>query len=144
VRTPLLALVVVLATGCVTYRLPPPTYAPVALASGVVIEDLVVPEKGEPIAVGERIALHYRLCLNNGREVDSSFDRALPLEVELGAGQLPRGLEEGVVGMRHNGRRRIVVPPDLGYGDAGLEPRVPPKSILVFEVELTSLETGDG
>ena len=114
------------------------------LPSGVMIRDLVVPESDAVAGTGDRIELHYELFLNDGTPIDSSYDNGLPISLVLGAGALPAGIEEGVVGMRLFGRRKLVVPPELGYGEAGLPPLVPPGSVLRVYVELMSLEPGSG
>ena len=112
--------------------------APVKLASGVTYVDLA---KGEGAAVGRgaRVTLHYRLSLADGTLVaDTRRDRR-PLVLRLGAGQAVRGLEEGLLGMRVEGQRRIEVPAALGYGRRTL-PDVPAGSDLVFVVSLLAVD----
>jgi FKBP-type peptidyl-prolyl cis-trans isomerase len=85
---------------------------------------------------GRRVRLHYVGTLEDGSVFDSSRARNQPFDVELGRGQLIKGFEEGVSGMRVGGLRRLVIPPELGYGDRGAGSKVPPNATLVFEVEL--------
>ena len=132
-------------TSCISLGPEPPAYEPVVLASGVVVHDLVVPERTEEdrvAEIGDLVSLHYELSLNDGTLVDSSYERGLPIEIVLGDGVLVPGLDEGVRGMRLFGRRKIVVPPELGYGDEGVPPRIPGRALLLLEVELMGLEPG--
>ncbi|MCZ6597973.1 MAG: FKBP-type peptidyl-prolyl cis-trans isomerase [Planctomycetota bacterium] len=133
--------------SCSLFRPKPPTYDPIVTASGLEIQDLVVPEIGERTAAsGDEIAIHYEGRLQDGTVFDSSYTRGEPIEFELGAGQVPAGLDEGIVGMRVFGRRRLTVPPHLGYGAEGVPDRVPPNAVLVFELELleiAGLESGE-
>ncbi len=132
-------LCVLLATACLSNPRPP-EYEAVVLPSGVVRKDLVVPEQGVASKPGDRVTLHYELRLGDGTLIDSSWDRGTPIEVVLGDGQLVPGIEQGLVGLRRFGRRRIVVPPELGFGEEGVADRVPPRAILYVTVELMELE----
>lgn len=134
----LLALVVSLTCACFCGPRHP-IYAPVLLESGIEIQDLVIPEEGPSVVQGDRVLLHYELSLEDGSVVDSSFERGQPIEVVVGQGELPAGLEEGLLGMRLFGKRRLLVPAELGYGEAGLEGQVPPNAILRFVLELMGL-----
>jgi len=116
-----------------------PIYAPVLLESGVEVTDIVIPELGPEVVAGDRVLLHYELKLADGSLVDSSFERGQPIEVVVGEGELPAGLEEGLLGMRLFGKRRLVVPAALGYGEEGLEEQVPPNALLYFLLELMGL-----
>ena len=130
-------------SSCALLRVPPPEYDPVALASGVTYQDVVVPEAGQPARFGDAVAIHYRLTLNDGTPVDSSYDRGVPFEMVLGASAPLPGLQEGIVGMRLYGRRRISVPPELGYGEEGLPPSIPGNAILRADVELMRHEPAE-
>ena len=135
--TRLLALFSILAlSSCAWFRPDPPEYDSVRLESGLVLRDLVVPETGVEVVVGDTVAVHYDLRLADRTLVESSTATGVPLRFEVGAGVVPIGLEQGVLGMRLFGRRRLTVPPDLAYGPAGRPPRIPPGATLVFDVEL--------
>lgn len=88
---------------------------------------------------GQRVRVHYTLWIEaSGEMIDSSLRRGESFEFTLGSGEVVDGFEEGVATMREGGRRRMIVPPELGYGDAG-QGAVPPNSTLVFDVELVEL-----
>ena len=88
-------------------------------------------------AVADRtVSVHYTGWLPNGEKFDSSRDRNQPFSFTLGAGQVIAGWDEGVAGMKVGGRRKLVIPADLGYGTAGAPPDIPPGATLVFDVEL--------
>ncbi|MGD0094269.1 MAG: FKBP-type peptidyl-prolyl cis-trans isomerase, partial [Planctomycetota bacterium] len=77
--------------------------------------------------------------LTNGKKFDSSLDRNQPFQFQLGAGQVIRGWDEGVAGMRVGGKRQLRIPPELGYGLRGAGNVIPPNAILVFDVELLAV-----
>jgi FKBP-type peptidyl-prolyl cis-trans isomerase FkpA len=104
-------------------------------ASGLVIEELIVGE-GNIAASGQRITVHYTGWLANGSKFDSSKDRNDPFMFGLGQGQVIRGWDEGVLGMKVGGKRKLTIPPELGYGACGAGGVIPPNATLVFEVEL--------
>ncbi len=106
--------------------------------SGLRITDLVVGEGPEAVA-GQGVVVNYRGTLTDGREFDSSYGRG-PFRFPLGAGRVIRGWDEGVAGMKVGGKRKLVIPPDLGYGSRGAGGVIPPDATLIFEVEL--LEVG--
>lgn len=103
--------------------------------SGLVIYDLVDLD-GPGLAPGDPVTIHYTARLHRGDVFDSSRDRGTPITFELGAGAVPAGLDEGLSGMVVGEVRRVVVPPHLAYGDAGIEGIVPPAATVVFDVEL--------
>ena len=140
----LLLAVALLATGCSLFRPKPPVYEAVRLDSGVVVRDLLVPEKGAPVAPGDTIAIRYELRLPDRTLVESSQDLGQPLRFEVGAGAVPIGLEQGVVGMRLFGSRVLTIPSALAFGAEGNPPRVPPNTDVVFEVELMEHEVAGG
>jgi len=107
--------------------------------SGLKYEDLE-PGDGEPAAGGQTVTVHYTGWLTDGTKFDSSHDRNEPFRFPLGKGRVIRGWDEGVVGMRPGGRRRLTIPPHLGYGAAGAGGVIPPNATLVFEVELLGAE----
>jgi FKBP-type peptidyl-prolyl cis-trans isomerase FkpA len=97
--------------------------------------DLIVGTGAEAVT-GKRVSVHYVGTLTNGSKFDSSRDRDEPFDFVLGRGQVIKGWDEGVVGMRIGGKRKLVIPSDMGYGKRGFPPVIPPDSTLVFEVEL--------
>jgi len=114
-------------------EVPPP--ALVRTPSGLGVETLRAGE-GRPAAAGDRVRVHYVGRLVGGGPFDSSRDRGVPLEFELGAGEVMPGWDEGMLGMRPGELRRLHVPARLGYGEAGLGEVIPPRTDLLLEVEL--------
>jgi FKBP-type peptidyl-prolyl cis-trans isomerase FkpA len=107
--------------------------------SGLQYEDTVVGSGAEAVA-GKRVQVHYTGWLyidgKAGAKFDSSKDRGQPFVFGLGGGQVIRGWDEGVQGMKVGGTRRLVIPSDLGYGPRGAGGVIPPNATLLFEVEL--------
>ena len=101
-------------------------------------EDLVV-GSGATAEAGQDIVVHYVGTLANGTQFDSSRARQDPLDFSLGAGDVIKGWDEGLPGMKVGGKRRLTIPPELAYGDQGLAGVIPPKATLVFEVELLNI-----
>jgi FKBP-type peptidyl-prolyl cis-trans isomerase FkpA len=109
------------------------------LDSGLHIQDLEAGE-GDPLQAGQTALVHYTGWLPDGSQFDSSRqpDRR-PFDLVVGTGEVIRGWDEGLVGMRVGGRRLIVIPPALGYGSAGAGGVIPPNATLVFDVELVEV-----
>jgi len=109
------------------------------LPSGLKYTDTTV-GTGTEATKGKKVSVHYTGWLYNnatkGAKFDSSLDRGQPFGFALGAGQVIRGWEEGVKGMRVGGKRKLTVPAELGYGSRGMGGVIPPNAMLVFEVEL--------
>ena len=103
-------------------------------ASGLSITDVVVGD-GAEATPGQRVSVNYRGSLTNGKEFDSSYGRG-PFSFPLGAGQVIKGWDEGVSGMKVGGKRELVIPPELGYGSRGAGGVIPPNATLIFQVEL--------
>ncbi len=108
-------------------------------ASGLQYQDLVVGD-GDEAVPGNAVVVHYTGWLVDGTKFDSSVDAGRPLPFTLGAGEVITGWDEGVAGMRVGGKRKLVVPPDLGYGAAGYPPVIPRSATLVFDVELLEVQ----
>jgi FKBP-type peptidyl-prolyl cis-trans isomerase len=108
------------------------------LASGLQYEDLVIGD-GKMAEPGLTAVVHYTGWLTDGTKFDSSYDRGAPLTFEIGAGRMIGGFDEGVRGMRAGGKRKLTIPPDLGYGAQGSGP-VPPNATMVFEVTLLGVK----
>jgi len=111
---------------------------PIKTPSGLVIEELVV-GGGATAASGQKVSVHYTGWLTDGKKFDSSKDRGEPFAFPLGRGQVIRGWDEGVAGMKVGGKRKLTIPPALGYGARGAGGVIPPNATLVFEVELLSI-----
>jgi FKBP-type peptidyl-prolyl cis-trans isomerase FkpA len=101
--------------------------------------DELTPGNGEVVTNGKFASVHYVGRLVDGTEFDSSRERQIPFEFSYGAGQLIRGFELGMRGMRVGAVRRVTIPPQLGYGARGAGSRIPPHATLVFEIELLSV-----
>ena len=106
--------------------------------SGLQYKDLVVGE-GEAAYAGATAIVHYTGWLLDGTKFDSSVDRGTPFEFLLGRGQVIQGWDEGVATMKVGGKRELIIPADLGYGDRGAGNVIPPGATLKFEVELLGL-----
>lgn len=102
--------------------------------SGLKYHDLVLGEGDSP-EVGQEVTVHYAGWLTDGTRFDNSYDRGMPFSFELGMGGVIRGWDEGVQGMKTGGKRQLVIPPHLGYGDRGAGGVIPPGATLIFEVE---------
>lgn len=95
---------------------------------------------GAEAADGKRVTVHYTGTLENGTKFDSSVDRNVPFTFTLGQGQVIAGWDQGVKGMKVGGKRKLVIPPQLGYGEKGVGGVIPPNAKLLFEVELLKVE----
>ena len=113
--------------------LPPP---PTKLES----EDLKT-GSGRAAATGDTVEVQYTGTLMNGTKFDSSYDHGGdPFKFTIGKGAVIKGWDQGVVGMKVGGKRRLRIPPDLGYGASGSPPKIPPNAGLIFEIEMVSIE----
>ena len=114
-------------------------------ASGLQFDD-TVPGTGAEARAGQPVTVHYTGWLHDasaadlrGQKFDSSKDRGDPFRFQLGAGQVIRGWDDGVQGMKVGGTRVLVIPPELGYGPRGAGGVIPPNATLVFEVDLLAV-----
>ena len=163
---PLLVLLPVLAVAC-QKRVPEPTPAPIAetsepaasasVASAAEVapaagsatpavtelkkEDLA-PGTGPACKSGETVRVHYTGTLLDGTKFDSSRDRNEPFQFTLGQGMVIKGWDEGVVGMKKGGKRKLTIPPHLAYGSRGVPPKIPPEATLLFQVEVLDIQPG--
>ena len=107
--------------------------------SGLQYTDLEV-GTGAEASAGQTVVVHYRGTLEDGSQFDASYDRGQPFSFPLGAGRVIKGWDEGVQGMKVGGKRKLVIPPDLGYGARGAGGVIPPNATLIFEVELLEVK----
>jgi FKBP-type peptidyl-prolyl cis-trans isomerase len=107
----------------------------VTTSSGLQYIDLKV-GTGATAQAGQTVTVHYAGWLENGKKFDSSVDRGQPFSFPLGAGRVIKGWDEGVQGMKVGGKRKLMIPSNLGYGARGAGGVIPPNATLIFEVEL--------
>jgi FKBP-type peptidyl-prolyl cis-trans isomerase FkpA len=106
-----------------------------------ILDDVI--GKGQAARPGDTVRVHYTGTLMNGTKFDSSRDRGTPFDFKLGGADVIKGWDQGVVGMKVGGRRRLVIPQDLGYGETGSPPNIPEKAGLKFEIELLEVNPTD-
>jgi FKBP-type peptidyl-prolyl cis-trans isomerase FkpA len=105
---------------------------------GFKVEDVVV-GTGDEAKAGDLVAVNYTGTLDNGTKFDSSYDHGNPIVFQLGSGQVIEGWDKGIAGMKVGGKRRLTIPPSMGYGDRTVGP-IPANSILHFETELMGVQ----
>ncbi len=108
-------------------------------AAGLKIEDAKV-GTGKEAKSGDTVAVHYRGTLTDGKEFDSSYKTNQPFSFTIGEGRVIKGWDQGVPGMKVGGKRKLTIPSDLGYGEAGSPPVIPPNATLIFEIELVDVK----
>jgi FKBP-type peptidyl-prolyl cis-trans isomerase len=111
----------------------------VTLPNGLKIQDIII-GPGQEARSGNAVSVNYEGTLENGTKFDSSYDRGTPFSFILGAGQVIQGWDLGVAGMKVGGKRKLIIPSELGYGAKGAGGVIPPNAALVFEVELLSVQ----
>jgi len=110
----------------------------VTTSSGLQYIDLKI-GAGAIAQAGTNVSVHYTGWLENGKKFDSSVDRGQPFSFPLGAGRVIKGWDEGVQGMKVGGKRKLIIPSNLGYGARGAGGAIPPNATLIFEVELLGM-----
>jgi FKBP-type peptidyl-prolyl cis-trans isomerase len=95
---------------------------------------------GQEAKNGDKVSMHYTGWLTDGTKFDSSVDRGQPFRFGLGGGQVIRGWDQGIVGMKVGGKRKLTIPGDLAYGAQGYPGLIPPNATLVFDVELLGID----
>lgn len=112
----------------------------ITLPSGLKYWDVKV-GTGKEATNGHKVKVHYTgWLLENGKKFDSSVDRGQPFEFTIGAGEVIKGWDEGVAGMKVGGKRQLRIPPELGYGMRGAGGVIPPNAFLIFDVELLGVK----
>jgi FKBP-type peptidyl-prolyl cis-trans isomerase FkpA len=108
---------------------------------GVKVESTdIVAGTGAEATSGKKVTVNYVGTLKDGTKFDSSYDRNQPFDFQLGGGQVIKGWDQGVVGMKVGGKRKLVIPAVLAYGNQSPSPTIPPNSDLVFEIELLNVQ----
>jgi FKBP-type peptidyl-prolyl cis-trans isomerase len=115
------------------------TGAPTKTASGLEYWDIKV-GTGAVAQSGQHVKVDYTGWLTNGKKFDSSVGTGHPFDFMLGAGQVIKGWDEGVAGMKVGGKRQLRIPPDLAYGAGGYSTVIPPNSTLIFDVQLVDVK----
>lgn len=118
---------------------PPAEEKVITTPSGLQYVDLVVGTGATP-QKGQRVSVNYVGRLTDGKKFDSSYDRGKPFKFYPGMGMVIRGWDEGVSTMKVGGKRKLIIPPKIGYGSAGFGDLIPPNATLVFEIELLAVE----
>ncbi len=111
----------------------------VTTETGLKYQDMVV-GTGETPQRGQTAVVHYTGWLTDGKKFDSSVDRGTPFEFPVGMGRVIKGWDEGVASMKVGGKRKLTIPPELGYGERGAPGAIPPNATLIFDVELLEIK----
>ncbi|MFH1832690.1 MAG: FKBP-type peptidyl-prolyl cis-trans isomerase [Candidatus Levyibacteriota bacterium] len=108
-------------------------------ASTLKIQDIKI-GTGKEAKTGDTILINYTGTLTDGKKFDSSYDTGKPIEVQIGVGNVIKGWDMGVIGMKVGGQRRLIIPPNLGYGPQGIRDVIPPNATLIFDLELVDVK----
>lgn len=127
--------VALIASSCALVRPMKKPPEPWTSASGLIVVDLVLPE-GRVAQLGDKVLVHYELRLKGDEVIDSSRNRGIPLGFTIGEGEVIPGFDEAVTGMAPGGIRQVIMPPELGYGEAGVPGTIPAAAELTFDIEL--------
>lgn len=111
---------------------------PMANSKDLVVETIEEGSGDQAVESGDDIVIHYRGTLEDGTVFDSSYDRGEPFQTQIGVGAVIQGWDEGVIGMKPGEKRKLIIPPDMAYGEQGVG-SIPPNSTLIFEVELVEI-----
>lgn len=95
---------------------------------------------GSAVQAGDNITINYKGTLLDGTKFDSSYDRNEPFQTQIGVGQVIKGWDEGIIGMKVGGKRKLTIPSDLGYGERGAGGVIPPNATLIFDLELLEIK----
>jgi peptidylprolyl isomerase len=141
VRIVAILVVLAIAAAAVTYLIAnrnANSSSEVTTASGLKYID-IAEGTGASARTGQMLSVHYTGTLQNGTKFDSSRDRGTPYQFRIGTGAVIKGWDEGLLGMKVGGKRKLIIPPGLGYGANGT-PNIPPNSTLLFDVELIEVK----
>jgi FKBP-type peptidyl-prolyl cis-trans isomerase len=132
------ALLALAAPACLAQSEGGGSHAEIVTPSGLRFTDLRVGQ-GQEAGLGKIVEVHYTGWLKDGTKFESTDTCRKPMTFRMGAGDVIKGLDEGIAGMREGGKRRLVVPPDLGFGKQGGGGVIPPNAVLTYEVELLAV-----
>ena len=108
-------------------------------ASNELIKEDISVGQGKEVTSGDTVKVHYVGTLTNGEKFDSSIDRGQPFEFTVGSGSVIEGWEKGILGMKVGGKRKLLIPPEIGYGQYGSPPKIPGNATLIFEIDLLEI-----
>lgn len=126
--------------------LPSPTLTstPSSTNNQQVVSELKIEDEkvgtGSAVKSGDTIVVNYKGTLLDGTKFDSSYDRGQPFETQIGVGQVIKGWDVGIIGMKVGGKRKLTIPSNLAYGEQGAGGAIPPNAPLIFEIELLSIK----